>query len=338
VDVRRLALAGVRSPAFVPVALLLVAPRFAAPTLIAFLGVRGMDTGGLDAFFTAYSAVLPVVLVAFLGDTILTWPGGVRARSLLALAGTLLVLSLAIVLLVVEPSTRLVAVPWGALVLGLVGAGSVVAFGLGLQRDLDAAVPLGSAADGFRALWVGFGAAYGIESLRLVDYGYLVGWSPPSGLVWLWDYGPTMLLSLLAIYFWLDLSFLRSRSTADRGISLAVPLAGAVLGLAASQGLGGFILSNALTWGGSYAIFSPTSVSLSIVGFAVGGVVAVAWALRGRLAWGPWRLVVGGIFIAALSGIRPFGGTVASVSGILLGLAATGRGIAELFAASEYRQ
>ena len=337
-DVRRLALAEVRSPAFVPGALLLVAPRFAAPTLIAFLGVRGMDTEGLDAFFTAYSAVLPVVLVAFLGDTILTWPGGVRARSLLALAGTLLVLSLAIVLLVVEPSTRLVAVPWGALVLGLVGAGSVVAFGLGLQRDLDAAVPLGSAADGFRALWVGFGAAYGIESLRLVDYGYLVGWSPPSGLVWLWDYGPTMLLSLLAIYFWLDLSFLRSRSTADRGISLGFPLAGAVLGLAASQGLGGFILSNALTWGGSYAIFSPTSVSLSIVGFAVGGVVAVAWALRGRLAWGPWRLVVGGIFIAALSGIRPFGGTVASVSGILLGLAATGRGIAELFAASEYRQ
>jgi len=338
VDVRRLALAGVRSPAFVPVALLLVAPRFAAPTLIAFLGVRGLDTEGLDAFFTAYSAVLPVVLVAFLGDTILTWPGGVRARSLLALAGTLLVLSLAIVLLVVEPSTRLVAVPWGALVLGLVGAGSVVAFGLGLQRDLDAAVPLGSAADGFRALWVGFGAAYGIESLRLVDYGYLVGWSPPSGLVWLWDYGPTMLLSLLAIYFWLDLSFLRSRSTADRGISLAVPLAGAVLGLAASQGLGGFILSNALTWGGSYAIFSPTSVSLSVVGFAVGGAVAVAWSLRGRMPRGPWRLVVGGIFVAALSGIRPFGGTVASVSGILLGLAATGRGLAALFYASEYRE
>ena len=337
-DVRRLALAGVRSPAFVPGALLLVAPRFAAPTLIAFLGVRGMDTEGLDAFFTAYSAVLPVVLVAFLGAVILTWPGAVRARSLLALAGTLLVLSLAIVLLVVEPSTRLVAVPWGALVLGLVGAGSVVAFGLGLQRDLDAAVPLGSAADGFRALWVGFGAAYGIESLRLVDYGYVVGWSPPSGLVWLWDYGPTMLLSLLAIYFWLDLSFLRSRSTADRGISLAVPLAGAVLGLAASQGLGGFILSNALTWGGSYAIFSPTSVSLSVVGFAVGGAVAVAWSLRGRMPRGPWRLVVGGIFVAALSGIRPFGGTVASVSGILLGLAATGRGIAELFAASEYRQ
>src|SRR3972149_604771 len=111
--------------------------------------------------------------------------------------------------------------------------------------------PRGRVAAGSRALGVGSGPAYGSESLRLVAYVSLVGWSPPSGLVWLWDYGPTMLLSLLAIYFWLDLSFLRSRSTADRGISLGFPLAGAVLGLAASQGLGGVLLSYPTTRGRS---------------------------------------------------------------------------------------
>ncbi len=325
-DVRRLNGVVTGSP-FVLVSLVLVAVRFLAPTLSAALAIAGVDTKGIDSAFELYAGFLPAVLFAFAGLLIASWPGGFpRSRWLL--------LTILLILAVVaqwfgqlNPSLRLLA---GSFV-GSVLDGTVAAAILALYLFLDCALVERNvppfARDGFRALGLGYALSYAFHAFRLIDYSYVFGWSIPSGLLWLLDYGPVIVLSFLSVYFWFELAVRPGLQGRVPVVAFAPPVAVAALGLAASGGLGGFILSNALAWGGSYLVFSPTSVSLSIVGFAVGAFLSVAWRLRAGLPRPTWGLVVGGVSVAACAGILSFGGTLPSLAGIALGLSLVARGL-----------
>jgi len=324
----------VDSRAFILLSIALVAIRFATPTVSAGLAVADVDTTGLDASFEIYMGVLPGILFFLALLVVNTWPGGFGRDPWILLA---VALSIAVTVQwagQVNPSLRILTGSFvGAILDGTVAA-TILAFFLGLDRRVVRAGVAPMARDGFRALGYGYTLSYVLHAFRLIDFRYAFGQALPSGLLWLLDYGPTITLSFLSIYFWFELSVPSSRGGLRRVLVIAPPVVVATLGLAASQGLGGFLMSNALAWGGSYLVFSPTSASLSIVGFAIGAFLATAWALFGRLSRRPWRHVVGGTVVVAVAGILSFGGTLSSLAGIVLGLTIVARGLVEVAAGS----
>ncbi|MFA5896904.1 MAG: hypothetical protein WC985_08395, partial [Thermoplasmata archaeon] len=261
---------------------------------------------------------------------LVSWPGGFRWDWAILLAVALTAAAAVLWPGEVEPSLRIVSSPWTSLVFGVIVAGTIVAFEAALELRIVGAGVSSLARDGFRALGGGFALAYLFRSLRLVDYAHALGQPLPSGAQWLLDYGPVLTLSILSLYFWVLISLRPARGGPNWILVLVPPAVAAIAGYVLSVGLGGFILSNALTWGGSYAVFVPTFVSLSLVGFAVGAFLATAWVLRENLPRPGWRLVAGGIAVAALAGVLPFGGGFASLAGIVLGLACAARGVVEL--------
>lgn len=321
---------------FIAFLVLLTGVRFVASTMSAFAGIQGMDTRSLDTGFEAYSAVLLVLLASVVGVEVAssgpeTWK---EPRSIV-----FLLLTAAVVvewLGVVDSGIRLLSgslAPWTDFLLGLTGALAVAVFGWVLVRRVAKQGAPRRAIVGLRRLAFGFATALLLRSIRLLDFAYLFGWSPPSGLLWALDFGPSLLLSALAILAWAQLGLARTTEMRGRLLLLGVPIVTATLALGAALGiLGGFILANALAWGGSYTVFSPTTISLPIVGFAIGGYLSLAWSL-GRTIPGSaaWPLL-GGIAIAALAGIQTSAGTLASFVGVLAGVAVAARGVTDLVA------
>ncbi|OGS46149.1 MAG: hypothetical protein A3K66_03930 [Euryarchaeota archaeon RBG_16_67_27] len=311
--------------AFVVLGVILLGVRFFAPTLAALLGVQGVDVSGLDAGFTWYSGLLPLVLIPFAGIVLRTWPGGFRwdARSVLASAltaavGTLWVASL-------DSPLRVLASPWTSLILGAAAAAAIASWDIALGGALVRAGATDGTLLGFRALGIGYAVAFFLWSARFVDYGYELGVEFPGVLTRLLDYGPSLLLSFLSIAFWIEISVLGPSRSLLR--AFGPPVGFALVGLALSEGLGGFIFSHVLTWGGSYALFAPSYVSLPVVMFAIGAFVAVSWTLRSRMPRAAWRSLTGGILCIALAGILPLGGAFPSLAGIVLGLVVATRGL-----------
>ena len=320
----------VRGRPVVVLAVVLVAIRFAAPSLSASLAVAGLDVSGLDAFFVAYDGVLPVAEALLSGLLLITWPEGFRRDLSLVPVLVLLVWEVAFYPGEVDSGYRLLQGPWASLPLGIGAAATVLAYGWALETRTRRAATGAMAKDGFRSLYVGFAAAYLFGSLRFIDYRLFLGSAPPSGWLWFVNYAPTLLLGSFSIYFWARSSLPSEPEAAWAVRTLILPAIGVVGGVFVAQGLGGFILSSALAWGGAYGVFVPTQVSLSFVGFAIGAFLATAWTLRGRLPGAVWRWVVGGVTVAALAGIQPFGGTMASLLGIMLGLTLAARGLLDL--------
>lgn len=321
-------------PAVVALLVFLVGVRFAASTATAFAGIEGLDTRGLDATFELFSEVLLVVLliVAALGLVDQgPWP------TLRLGLGVFLGLCGATVLLwtgVVDPGLRVLSgglAAWQDFALGASASLAVAVLTAASVRRLPVFEPPSAAREGLRAVGGGFALALFLRSLRLVDFVYLFGWTPPSGLWWVLDFGPSLVLTALAVFFWLQRVVLISRTRADWSRVLLPPalLAAAAEGAAVGV-LGGFIASNALAWGGSYTVFAPTAVSLPVVGFGVGAFVSTAWAVSGRIPRPSAWLIFGGIAIAALAGIQTSAGTLASFAGLLAGVACVSRGLAKL--------
>lgn len=317
-------------PGLMGLAATLLGVRFIAPSLVAYLGVAGVDTTGLDNAFTWYSGLLPFVLLALLVLVVVTWPRGFPKDLAVVVASALVVAVALLWASTLDPGMRLISTPWLSLVLGVPAAAAIVAWDVVLERRAVAAGATDRMRIGLRSLGVGYALAFLLWSARFVDYAYELGLWFPSILTRLFDYGPTLLLSFLSIAWWFEIAMRPAKAMPDWLVALAPPVGLSLVGLALSQGLGGFLLSHVLTWGGSYALWAPTSQSLSIVGFAIGSFAATAWRLRARIPRPAWRLVVGGILCTALAGIMPFGGTLPSLSGILLGLVLVARGLADV--------
>lgn len=315
----------IAGPTFVVLGVILLGVRFFAPTLVSFLEVQGVDASALDTGFAWYSGVLPFVLIPLAGILLWSWPGGFRldrrfllASALTAAVGILWAASL-------DSPLRLLASPWTALILGGSAAAAIAAWEVVLRGALVRAGPTDLVVLGLRALGIGYAVAFLFWSARFVDYRYELGVEVPDVLTRLLDYGPALLLSFLSIAFWIEISVLGSPASLPR--AFGPPIGFALVGLALSQGLGGFIFSHVLTWGGAYAIFAPTYVSLSLVMFAIGAFVAVSWTLRSRMSRAAWRSLTGGILCVTLAGILPLGGAFPSLVGIVLGLMFVARGL-----------
>lgn len=308
-------------------AVILFAIRFAGPSVAASLGVQGLDTSGLDLFLSGYDAAVPVLAAFLIGILVLTRPRLLRFDPWIIVALLAAIASVVAWAGEVDPTYRLLRGPWAPLPLACSVVAAILLFGIALDRRLGEAgverMPRGA----FRTLYVEFAVAYLAGGLRFVDYATALGSSPPTGLLWLLDYGPTFLLCAGALYFWLVWVVLPSRTVTGWARGLGGPLAGTVGGIAVSQGLGGFVLSNVLAWGGAYEVFSPTAVSLAVVGFAVGSFLAIAWVLGRRLPAREWWLVIGGVCVTGLAGLVFFDGALASLAGILLGLTLVARGL-----------
>lgn len=308
-------------------AVLLLAIRFAAPSATASLGVAGVDTSALNAIVGIYDGVLPAAAALLVAILLLTWPHALRVDRWMVLALLAVIGSLIAWVGEVDSAYRLVWGPWATLPLSLAVTAAIAAYGLALDRRVRDAGLSATARGGFRTLYAGYAIAYLVGSLRFVDYRYALGITLPPGALWLLNYAPTLLPSLVALYFWILLTWPPGRSAVGIMRFLGFPLLGAIVGVVIAQGLGGFILSNMLAWGGAYEVFVPTTISLALVGFAVGSFVATGWTLRGRLPGTTWRFVVGGVAATALAGVLFFDGALASLAGILLGLTLAGRGI-----------
>lgn len=307
-------------------AVLLMAIRFSAPSTSAALGVQGVDTRGLDAFFLAYTNVLPLAAAFLASVVLLAWPRGFGWGEWLLVAG-LLTLDVVFWLGEVDRELRLAWGPLATLPLGLGVTATILAYGMALEARLRRVRPSEISRDGFRALYGGFALAYFLGSLRFIDYQTVLGAPLPSGMLWFLNNGPILVLSAISLAFWLMLAVRPASGVAGALLVLALPVLGALTGIVFSQGLGGFILSNFLAWGGSYGVFVPTSISLGLVGFAVGAFLATAWTLRSRLGRPAWWFITCGVSTTALAGIQAFGGTLASLAGILLGLTLAARGL-----------
>ena len=308
-------------------ALGLVGIRFASPSISAALSIGGYDTVALDEFFVLYAGLLPAMLAILIAVLIFTWPGGFGRDRWLLLGLVLTVWDVAFWSGEVAPGYRLVRGSWATLPLGLGVTATILTYGVALEMRLPRGSLRSTSREGFRALYGGFALAYLLGSLRFIDYRYAFGAPPPSGWLWFLNYGPVLILCSLSVYFWVLLAMRPASGVGEAVRSLAIPLLGALAGFAVSQGLGGFILSNVLAWGGAFEVFVPTSLSLAIVGFAVGAFLATGWALRGGLAGRTWGFVIGGVFVTALAGILAFSGTLASLAGILFGLICAARGL-----------
>lgn len=327
-DSRRAWIAAVvEGPWLVLAALALLALRFIAPTLTAFLAVRGVDTTALDEFFSAYAGALPAVLLPAAYLILVTWPDRPRPGIPLGMAAALTLLALVLWAGEVDASLRLLEGGWVHTVFGVVVAAALLAYGWEFEGRIARAGATAVSREAFRALGWGFAFAYLVRSFQLLDYRTILGQPLPSGLAWLLVYAPTLALSALSIVHWIRFATWPAREPRALAVAFVPPLAVGALGAAASSGLAGFILANALTWGGSYAVFAPIEASLPLVGFAAGAFVSTAWAFRPRLHRASWRLLFGGVAAAALSGLLPFGGGLLSLSGIVLGLAFAARGI-----------
>lgn len=318
----------VRDPVLSVLAVVLFAVRFAAPSASAALGVAGYETSGFDAAMLVFDGLLPLIAGALVAAVILLWPRGLAVTRWIPL--TLFLVAADVVLWLGEavPSLRLVEGPWASLPLGVTAAATIAVWGLALDRRLRLDSDRSLRLEGFRAVYLGFTLAYLLGSLRFIDYRYALGVALPPGVLWLLDYGPVLLLGGCSVFMWLRVALPGCRGTREPVASLAFPLLGILAGVAVSQGLAGFILSNTLAWGGAYEVFTPTAVSLGFVGLAVGCFISVALMLRGRITSESWRFLVAGVSVASFAGILAFGGTLASVAGILLGLVLAARGLA----------
>ena len=317
----------VGGPAFAVLGVTLLGVRFFAPTLVAFLGVQGVDVSALDVGFSWYSGLLPIVLIPLSGIVLWCTPGVfprdarfVLACALTAAAGILWVASL-------DSPLRLLASPWTALILGVAAAAAIASWEGAIGGRLARAGATDRAVLGFRALGIGYAVAFLLWSARFVDYSYELGLALPEALTRVLDYGPALLLSFLSAAFWIEIAVQGSSGARARLRAFGPPAGFALVGLALSQGLGGFILSHVLTWGGAYALFAPTYVSLPVVTFAIGAFLAVSWTLRSRMPRIAWRSLVGGVLCVALAGILPLGGAFPSLAGIVLGLVLAARGL-----------
>lgn len=324
----------VDGPPLIPVIIVLVGIRFAAPSLTAFAGIEGVDPRGLDTAIEVYSDVLLVVLFLLLAVLVQpvskrVWrdPGFLLFGSLLA-AATIQWVGM------VLPGARLVSGslgPWADWLLAITATADLAVLTVILGGHLTRPAVAPARRDAVRALGFGFSAAYLLRSTRLLDFAYLFGWTLPSGVVWVLDFGPALLLALLAVVAWIR----TARSANGAGAAWighqALPILAALLALGAAVGaLGGFIIANALAWGGSYIVFSPTTVSLPIIGFGIGAFLSTAWTFRSMLPRDAWRLAFGGAAIAALAGIQTSAGTLPSVVGVMTGVACAARGVSTL--------
>jgi len=310
-------------------AVLLVALRFAAPSVSASLGVQGYDTAALDAFFQVYAAVLPAVAILLVAAVLPKRLSVVARDPWLPLALVFVACTLIFWAGETNSAFRVVWGPWATLPLGLAVTATILAYGMAMEGRMRGAGGATIARQGFRALYGGFAIAYLLGALRFIDYRTALGVSLPSGVLWFLNYGPTLVPCSLAVAFWTRLTLRRASNLAGTVRSFAFPALGVLVGLVVAQGLGGFILSSVLAWGGAYEVFVPTTLSLALVGFSVGSFLATAWSLRYRLRQSPWRFVVSGVSATAFAGILFFDGATASLAGILLGLTLVVRGLAD---------
>ena len=316
-------------------AIVLVAVRFATPTVVAVLGVAGVDTAPLAGALYGYDLILPAVLFPMAVLALATWPGGFRLGGFRLDFGVALAVTSAVAAAVlwageVDPSVRVSGGPWASLPLGAAVALAILGSTLALDARLrETGTPLG-ARTGLRTLGLGLGLAYLVRALRLVDYGTALGGPLPSGLLWLLDYTPVLLLSSLSVFEWGRVVLFRAHGRAGFARALAPPVVVGLAGSAVATGAGGFYLSNALTWGGSYVVFGPTVVSLFVVGFAIGAFAATSWSLLARLPRTAWRLLTGGVTVAGLAGLVAFAGSLTSLAGIVLALTIVGIGLSEV--------
>jgi len=336
---RRAALLGrfVQDPLVVAGPVLLTAIRFASSTVAAFLAIEGLDTRGIDAFFEAYARVLPLLLVPFGALAVLTWPEPFRIDAWSGLTLVLLATSAVFWAGFLEPGLLLLKGPWGALGLGLSVSGALLAESLAFDRRIALRSASLRARGGLWALAAGFALAYLVSSVRLMDLRTLLDAPLPAGAEWLLAYGPSLLLVALALAHWITVAWPEARGPRGWLQVLGPPLAFAALGAALSQGLGGYVFSHLQTWGGSYLVFVPTVVSLTLVGLAFGGALSVVLVLRTRMSPPAWRLLTAGLFVALFSGILAFDGALVSLSGLALGVAYVARALAGSFVPSVAR-
>lgn len=308
-------------------ALFLVAIRFVAPSASAALGVQGWDTSGLDAFIVAYDAAVPLLAALLAGIILLEWRPRLRWDRWYGLAVLGTGASLLFWAGEVTPGARLVTGAWSTLPLALAVSGTILSLGVGLDVRLGRAGAAGISRRAFRALYASIAAAYLLGGLRFIDYREAVGTALPAGALWTMDYAPTLIPCFVAIGYWFLWSARSERSVVGGLRTVGLPFAFAAAGVGVAEGLGGFILSNVLAWGGGYEAFVPTTVSLGLVGFAVGAFLAAAWVLRRRMSAPAWRLAFCGVWVTALAGILFFDAALASLGGILLGLLLVARSL-----------
>lgn len=165
-----------------------------------------------------------------------------------------------------------------------------------------------------------FPVSFLLAALSRIDFYPYTGASTPAPILWLFAYGPTVLMAAIALVGWLAFEDARSasRQALARSVTpvLAVGIAAGVL-VASTRD---FIVSATITWGAGYQLFSldvppgPLAVSLALVGTAFAGDVAAGLKIRreGRPVT-PLLLLTA----AVLSGV--FSNPV-SVLGSLLGL------------------
>lgn len=319
----------------VPLLALLVAVRFGAATMSAFLGIEGFDTRTLDTAFELYSDTLLAILVVALAIELRTWGPSILRRASFVGFVVLAAAMLALWAGMVAPAVRLLTgpfAPWTDFIAGTSAAAGIGVLTWVLEARLSASGAPRNGLVGLRAIGFGFPVALELRSIRLLDFGFLFGWSLPSGVLWLLDFGPSLLLSAIAIGTWATAAIPHAASTRSRLLGLGLPLISAAVGFAVSLGLGGFIASNALAWGGSYTVFSPTTVSLPLVAFAVGGYLATAGLVAPRIPRAAGRLIFGGIAISAFAGIQTSTGLLTSFVGLATGIVLVGRGLSQLVA------
>ncbi len=324
--------AGLRGRKAVAAALVLAAIRFVGATVSAYLGIRGFDTRTLDAVFEAFSVGLLLLLVGMFAAHVPEWFPHPRRDPAARLLLALLAAAAAQWIVVVLPPDWGVGRPlgpWTDWLLGLTATATLAALVAALERGLRMGTVPPAGRTAFLAVGLGFVGAYFLRTMRLLDYAYVFGVTLPSGVTWLLDFGPTLLLATLACFVWASHLEFRDRRGIDWVMDWLPPVAVAAGAYAAAVGaLGGFILANALAWGGSYVVFSPTTASLPFIGFGIGAFVSVAWSRRTRMPRPSWALAFAGTSLAALAGIQITAGTFPSLVGLLTAVLLIARGLA----------
>ena len=312
---------------FVLLAIALFGVRFALPVIVA--GGTAETGAVLGPLSVAYSDAVAAIAFGMTTTILALWPAGFHLGRLGGLVISLLAVSVALYLGEVDPALRLVSGPWASLALGMSMSATIVAFGMLLDLQLRKEGVSPTSLGDLQTLFVVFAIAYLLRSIRLVDFEAALGSPLAQEWIRVFDYGPFLLVSAASVRTWILRSPRLIRNFLVSIQVLGPPFGGAVFGAVAAFGLGGFYLSSALTWGGSYTVFNPTGISLSIVGFAVGAFLSLMWTLRGRLSTSAWRFVVGGVVVASLAGLMPFRGSLGSLAGIVLGLTLASRGLRE---------
>lgn len=323
---------GLRGRAALTAALALAAIRFVGATVSAYLGIQGLDTRTLDAVFEAFSVGLVALLIGmFVAHLPERFPHMQRNPAALLLVALLAATAVQWVIVVLPPDWGVSPPlgPWTDWLLGLTATATLASLVMYLERGLRAETVTSARHTAFLAVGLGFAGAYFLRTMRLLDYTYVFGMTLPSGVTWLLDFGPTLLLSALACLVWASHLGFQGRRGAELVWDWLPPIAVAAGAYAAAVGvLGGFILANALAWGGSYVVFSPTTVSLPFVGFGIGAFVSLAWSRRTRMPGPAWMPAFGGTALAALAGIQIGAGILPSLLGLLTAVLLIARGLA----------